>query len=304
MTVSQFELHEIALPDGALLKIQQRRRAGAVRVVFSHGAGLAIAGYESFVQALSLGYEVVSFDLRGHGTNSTAALPDDGILDRLTDDMEAIWHHLAERLDPAPTVGVFHSISGILALRQIMEFGPRWAALALLDPPMTPPAGHRLMPMKQDATAVMIRRTAKRRHRFEDAREYAADLARRPEFGGWQEGTHLLLAAATLRPDEGAGGSVLIVPPETEAQIYRENVLPGLAPTLPGLSLPLRMICSDPEGRYASPIPTLCEAIARDCGIGFETVRNTTHMLPLEQPQACADAVAAFLAANGFPPAG
>lgn len=294
---------ETAHSDADTLRLHRFGRSRTIRIVVSHGAGLAIAAYDSFIQVLAKRYEVVSFDLRGHGTNASVILPENGLLDRLTADMEVVWNHIAEYLDPAPTVGVFHSISGIVALQQLVQFGPRWAALALLDPPMTPPAGHRLMPMKEEGTAAMIRRTVKRRNQFKDAQEYAGELAQRPEFSGWQDGAHLLLAKATLRPDEGTGKSTLIVAPETEAHLYRENVLPDLVPKLPQLSLPIRMICSDSEGPFASPIPTLCEAIAHEYEIGFEVIRNTTHMLPLERPEACADAVISFLAANGFPPA-
>lgn len=49
--------------------------------------------------------------------------------------MEAIWRHLAKRLDPAPTVGVFQSISGILTLRELIEFGPAgWPWLSSIRP--------------------------------------------------------------------------------------------------------------------------------------------------------------------------
>lgn len=293
---------DIPLDDGASIGALHWPRAGASTVAFSHGAGLAVGGYADFVEILTRRYDLIAFDLRGHGISAGARLPPSGILDLMTGDMEAIRTGLAKRTGGAPVAGVFHSISGVLALRQTVADGPGWGALALIDPPLTPPEGHPLMPVKRNGTEIMVRRVAKRRARFPDVEAFADELAGRAEFAGWRPGAHRRLAEATLMPDMEDGDWVLRVPPALEAQLYRENVLPELALQLGGLESPVRFVCSDPDGPHASPIPRLCAAISEEAGIGMEIVPGTTHMLPLEQPEACADAVTAFLAANGFPP--
>lgn len=294
------ERHDIPLADGGRLALWRWPRPCAARVVFSHGVGLASGAYGHFLALMARRWEVIAFDLRGHGGSVGAPLPASGLLDRMTTDMEEVWHGIGQRFGDVPAAGVFHSIAGVLALRQIVRHGARWGALALLDPALTPTETHALMPLKRKATEVMVRRTVMRRSRFPDIAAYAAELARRPEFAGWHEGAHAMLAAATLRDDPATGEAVLRVLPATEARLYRENVLPDLATSLAGLPVPVRLICSDPEAPHASPIPTLCRAIAEGAGLGFETVRGTTHMLPLEKPEACVDAVGAFLAEHGF----
>ena len=197
--------------------------------------------------------------------------------------------------------GVFHSLSGVLALMQSVLYGPRWAALALLDPALTPPPGHPMAAVKRKATGIMIDRVASRRARFPSARDYAAILRRRPEFDGWRAGSHDRFAAATVRTDPDTGDAILCVSPTAEAQIYRENSLPWLTEALAGLATPFRFICSDPAVRDASPIPTICAAIAADLGLDIETVPGTTHMLPLEEPEPCADAVSRSFADRRAP---
>jgi pimeloyl-ACP methyl ester carboxylesterase len=294
---------DIPLDDGASLGALHWRHPGAPAIAFSHGAGLAVGGYRDFLQLLADRYDLIAFDLRGHGLSAGARLPGTGVLEVLTEDMEAVWTAVRGRTGGAPAAGVFHSISGVLAIRQVVARGPRWAALALLDPPLTPPEGHALMPVKRNGTEIMVRRVTNRRDRFPSVEAFAAELAGRAEFARWRDGAHRLLAEATLMPDPEDGDWTLSVPPAREAQIYRENVLPELGARLADIATPIRFICSDPDGPHASPIPRLCSAVAGEAGVAMEIVRGTTHMLPLEEPEACADAVTAFLTQNGFPPA-
>jgi pimeloyl-ACP methyl ester carboxylesterase len=294
---------QIFLPDGAAIAAEHWPRPGAPRVVFSHGAGLAVGAYRAFLIDLARGYDLIAVDLRGHGASADAAMPDTGLIDRLAADMEAIWQALRTRLGGAPMASVFHSLSGVLALLQSLEQGPRWGALALLDPAMTPPADHPLMAAKLLGTETMVRRVIARRARFDSMDSFAKFLRGRPEFKGWRDGTHADFAAATLRRDPETGQMLLCLPPAAEAQIYRENVLPELTASLHKITTPLRFICSDPDGPHASPIPTLCAAIADMFDVGFEIVPGTTHMLPLEEPEACVAAITGFLGQHGFGPA-
>ena len=79
-------------------------------------------------------------------------------------------------------------------------------------------------------------------------------------------------------------------------------MLPEIGEGLSHLPLPVRLICSDPEGPHASPVPALCRALGGEAGICVDILRGTTHMLPLEEPEACAKTVADFLSGCGMPP--
>ena len=114
-----------------------------------------------------------------------------------------------------PTVGVFHSLTTVVALMHEQQW-PTFAALVLFDAPIYPPGAD-----LGDMEAVNQRhakRARGRRRWYESSRELAAALARSPFFARVSPEVCALFAETTLRPVAG-GGYELRCPPEYEAQL-------------------------------------------------------------------------------------
>ena len=76
----------------------------AIRLVISHGNGLAARGYRAFWEALCADFEVVLFDVRGHGASDTGEYAHH-TWDQFTSDFEVLWQALSDRLGTRRTVG-------------------------------------------------------------------------------------------------------------------------------------------------------------------------------------------------------
>lgn len=285
--------------DGAVVRMRRHGRPHGLRVALSHGNGLAIDGYFPFWNLLLERYDVVVFDMRNHGRNPLhgAAGHDWPTFAR---DLEVIWHGMRTHFGRKPVVGVFHSLSAIASLRHVLEQGPRWDALALFDPPLFPRDGHPLQPVEAEHMREMAERARRRPQRYKEPRGLGCQYAARPEFRRWVPGAHELLARATLRRDPESDDWILACPRELEAHIFETNVDPTIWPRLPEVEAPLKLICGDPELEQQQPPALIGRAVARELGLEYEAVTDTTHFLQIEQPAACVHALESFLAHHGL----
>ncbi len=172
----------VTMDDGAVIIARRHGNPDGPRLVLSHGNGLAIDGYLPFWRLLCDRYEIVLFDVRNHGRNPLHGISGHN-LPRFMRDVERIWWTIEENLGRKKTVGVFHSLSSIAAVLHALEFGSRWAALILFDPPIYPREGHPLGPVQQadkDGLAVRARR---RTQRYKHPRDLARQFASVPILG-------------------------------------------------------------------------------------------------------------------------
>src|SRR5271166_5728948 len=126
---------DVKMTDGATIHVRQHGVAGAPRLVLSHGNGLAIDGYFPFWGPLCERYEVVVFDFRNHGHNPLHH-EDAHRWPRFVMDLEEVLQAVNTELGDKPAAGVFHSLSGVTAALHALQFGPRFEALVLFDPPI------------------------------------------------------------------------------------------------------------------------------------------------------------------------
>ena len=118
------EVFDLAMGDGAMIRVRRHGRAGGVRLFVSHGNGFAADGYYPFWGPLTERFEVIAFDVRNHGQNPRAASGRDGhTYAQMTLDLERIVRGVRARLGPRPSVGVFHSLSA----RTAMKHATGWA---------------------------------------------------------------------------------------------------------------------------------------------------------------------------------
>ncbi len=291
---------DLPMADGARIMLRRHGNlSGSARLFISHGNGFAADGYFPFWGPLQRDFELVVFDFRNHGRN----LPSDPAhhsygqmardLDRVLDGVDRAWGRRRN-------VGVFHSMSARTAMKHAIEIGWRWHALALFDPPNFPPPGHALFePMLkfEDRLAAWARG---RRARYTDPAALAQEYRDSRAAANWVEGAHELMATAQLRRDDAGGGFVLACAPELEARIYEEARTLNLWPRGDAFAGPVKLFGADPASTYGPPTGRVNLALATENGIDYVAIPDTGHLLQIERPDACREALLTFLAAHGI----
>jgi len=287
------EAFEVRTRDGAAISVRIYGYRQGPRLVVSHGNGLAIDGYASFWQLLAEECEVVVFDMRNHGRSP----PHDQAAHCWPNfplDLEAVWQSLRARPGRGPTIGIFHSLSAITSLMQVLDYGPRWDGLLLVDPPLFPRDGSPLQAAEFDHMNDMVRRSARRTQRFASPAVMAAQLARRPEFRRWRPEAYRQMATALLRRDAKHGDWVLRCPRELEARVFATNTDATIWPRLPLLRTPLMILGADPSLPERTLPALICQALTQELDIPYRMLPGTTHFLQIERPVECAAVVREF----------
>jgi pimeloyl-ACP methyl ester carboxylesterase len=289
---------DLAMDDGAIVRVRRHGNPDGPRIALSHGNGLAIDAYLPFWSLLLDRYDVILFDVRNHGQNPRHD-PDHHVWDWFARDLETIYRGLAHSFGDKPVIGAFHSLASIAAVMHTLARGPRWSPLVLFDPPIFPREGHPLDPLEREHMREMGAVARRRPPRYDDPGVMAAQLRRRAMFSRWQPGSHDLFARATLRPADDGEGWELACPRELEARIFETNIDPTLWARLPEVPVPLEIIAADPDlpGQQAPAL--LSAAVAEDQGIAYAMIPDTTHFLQIEKPEAVLAAMEAFLRENG-----
>ncbi|MGH8759398.1 MAG: alpha/beta fold hydrolase [Burkholderiales bacterium] len=292
------ELLSIVASDGTLLAARVFPNPQATsRMVVSHGNGLATFGYRVFWEALRANFEIVTFDVRSHGL-SEAGPSENHHWPQFVTDLESLWDTLKLRLGERHTVGVFHSLSAVTSLLHLHRYGARWDALALFDPPLPVPAGHRLDAPHLMEVEALAERALRRRRSYDSPRDLAERFGRSAVFGAWREPAPLDMARATLRRDAASEAWVLNCAPEREAFIYRNNLGRTAWDVLAAPPCPIHLIASDPN-RPGAEVPSFASLCAhQEAGVSYEAIAGTGHFLQLEQPEQCRCALLKFLAAS------
>jgi pimeloyl-ACP methyl ester carboxylesterase len=289
---------DVAGAGGAVIRVRRHGNPRGPRLIVSHGNGFAIDGYLAFWGRFLAAFEIVAFDVRNHGWNLHAD-PADHDYAHMARDLNRVRDAAAAEFGRKPTAGVFHSMSAQAAMIATLELGCRFDALVLFDPPNNPAQGHAARPAMVKYLERLAAWAAARRDHFDDPAELARDFAATRAGRDWQPGTHRRVAAALLRTVED-GGWQLRCPRALEASIYVQGVTLDLWPKARDLAGPVKLIAGDPERERPDATALANRALAQEGGFDYLAVRGTGHLLQLEQPQACADAVREFLTKVGI----
>ena len=138
-----------------------------------------------------------------------------------------------------------------------------------------------------------------RRDRFGDPGELARDYAATRAGRGWDLGAHAAMAEAVLRPSAG-GSWELRCPRVLEASMYEQGLTLDLWPPAGAFAGPVKLIGADPGRERPDPTALSNQALAQEGGYDYVSLPGTGHLLQLEKPAACADAVREFLVKLGF----
>ncbi len=285
--------------DGAPIIVRRHGNPAGPRLLLSHGNGLAVNAYFPFWNLLRDRYDLILFDVRNHGENPLHG-GEGHDMAHFVVDLEQTLAEVQREFGGKPIAGVFHSLSGLIAIRHALQHQDRWRALVLFDPPIYPRDGHPLRNAQQGDKDQLAVRARKRTERYATLQDFAKQLASRQVFSRWRPEAYELMARATLRQEPATGEWILACPRELEARVFDENRDPSLWVRLGDVKAPIKLIGADPDIEGASVPGLLSKAVAEETAVEYEAIRDTTHFLQIEKPEECVRAMETFLAKQGM----
>jgi len=290
---------DVALEDGARIRMRRHGRADGVRLLLAHGNGFAADAYFPYWQHLLADFDLLVFDFRNHGQN-VPAVPARHAYGQFARDLERVVQEVKSRLGEKPTAGLFHSMSGRTAMKHALEIGWRWDALVLFDPPNVPPAGHPAYAAMAAFEKRLTEWARQRRRRFASIEELAGEYRQSRATARWVAGAHELMARSVLRNSPDGDGYQLVCDPENEATIYAQAMTLNLWPGAKEFGGPVKLIGCDPNMKDASTTGPANRALGAEGGYDYSFVEGSGHLLQIEKPQECIRLTLEFLARCGL----
>jgi pimeloyl-ACP methyl ester carboxylesterase len=290
---------DVALDDGAKIRMRRHGNPDGVRLLLTHGNGFAADAYFPYWQHLIPKFDVLVFDFRNHGQNVPAEPPNHNYA-QLARDLERVIHEVKSRLGEKPTAGIFHSMSGRTAMKHAVEIGWRWDALVLFDPPNVPPPGHPAYAAMAAFEKRLTEWARQRRRRLAAVEELAEEYRQSRATARWVEGAHELMAHSVLRQSPDGDGYELVCAPDNEAAIYAEAMTLNLWPRAAAFGGPVKLIGCDPNMKGSPATGPANQALGIEGGYDYSFVAGTGHLLQIEKPQECVRLTLQFLAGYGL----
>jgi len=286
-------IFDAVMDDGARIKIRRGGREGATRLFLSNGNGFAMDGYRVFWEPLLKDFDLILFDARNHGPNDPVSA-DRHTYFQIAKDLGTVFQEVTLRLPPAKNVGVFHSMSGRAAMKHAVEMDWVWDALVLFDPPNVPLPGHRQYEAMKAMELKLAPWAVNRQETFTSPDELRDFWSTNRAQARWLPEARDDMAKAVTRPD-GKGGYKLSCRRELEALIYLAALSMDLWPPASAYGGPVKLIGADPHEPNGPAISAANKALAEDGGYDYEFIPETGHLLQIERPDACRQAMLSFL---------
>jgi len=290
---------DIALEDGAAIRMRRHGNADGVRLLVTHGNGFAADAFYPYWRHLLSRFDVLVFDFRNHGQN-IPVVPANHNYGQLSRDLERVVQAVRARLGERPTVGITHSMSARAAMKHAIEIGWRWKALVLFDPPNVPPPGHPLYDAMADFEHRLTEWANSRRRRYTSIDELTEEYGQLRSTQRWVDGEHELMARSVLRKLPDGEGYELVCAPENEAAIYAEAMSLNLWPKASAFGGPVKLIGCDPDFKGAPPTGVANRALGIEGGYDYSAVQGTGHLLQVEKPEECVRLTLEFLGKHGL----
>jgi len=286
------ESFEIEMDDGARTVIRHFAKPGDTRLYISHGNGFAVDGYRVFWEPLLENFDVVLFDMRNHGQNPATGA-DGHHYQQMARDLTTVHEKVEAKLGASRAVGVFHSMTSRAAMKNAVELGSPYDALVLYDPPSVPPRDHALFEAMRNFELKLVSWAVERPDRFASPGELETIYGEARASAKWLPQARADMAKAVLR--EEGGEFRLSCQRELEASIYLAALTLNLWPTAAEMGVPTKLIGADPEGRGGPPTgPANC-ALAKEGSYDYIGMEGVGHLLQIEKPEACREALCAFI---------
>jgi len=283
----------VTLNDGAETKVRRYSNRGKPCLMLSHGNGFAIDAYTPFWEPLQIDFELCIYDQRHHGWNDPAPSNKTGF-ELFADDLDHIIKRLRQIYQDVPLFGVFHSLSAVASILHATTYKNDLDALVLFDPPLQPPKDHRLYDLAHNFELMLSDWSKNRQNEFGSPEELADQFSKSRSLSGWVSGTHDLMARSILKQQDDKW--YLICPPNIESQIYLDNANLIIWDFLARLNVPIAIISADPKHPTGQAPAQVCKSLTTECQIPTQIVEGTTHLLQIEKPQECRDALYNLLA--------
>lgn len=287
------DLLTLTMDDGVKIAVRRGGNPNGTRLYLSNGNGFAIDGYRVFWEPLLAEFDIILFDMRNHGRNEQSGADGHHYL-QMAKDIGVVFRGVDKALGHTRSVGVFHSMSGRAAMKHAVEMEKMWDALILFDPPNVPPRGHAQYESMKVFELKLVEWAVARQDRFASVKELSDFFSTNRAQSRWQPQAREDMAKAILRPD-GEGAFMLTCRRELEASIYLAALTLELWPDAKSFGMPVKLIGADPNAKGASPTSTANAALAREGGYEYEAVPETGHLLQIERPDACREAMLSFL---------
>ncbi len=265
-----------------------------IRVVCSHGNGMAVDGYADFWSRLTDVFQVAVFDFRGHG-RSDAGRYEHHNWEWFRRDMGDVLRAINRVLGRRTTVGAFHSLSSIVSVAYLRERGADLDALVLYDPPFMPPEGNPYRHAHMAEMYGLAARVVTRRSRFNEPSELAAQFAKQSHLSRWLPQAYQDMAQAVMRPDTDGQGWRLSCAPDREGHVFATNDDAALFEHVGRVSIPLQLVACDPAVEGVQVSGEACRWMAENYGLRYVSVPDTTHFLQVEKPDVCAQVLRDFV---------
>ena len=287
------EVFTLSMDDGAKIVIRRGGNPGGVRLFISNGNGFAVDGYRVFWEPLLETFDVVLFDMRNHGRNEPCGA-DGHHYKQMARDIGTVFHGVDRQLGRKPSVGVFHSMSARAAMKHAVEMEHVWDALLLFDPPNVPPRGHEQYETMRTFELRLVEWAVGRQDNFSSPEDLHETFKTNRAQSRWAPEAREDMAKAILRPD-GTGRYVLTCRRELEASIYLAALTLELWPEAKLFGGPVKLIGADPAAKGTPPTSAANRALALEGGYEYEAVPETGHLLQIERPELCREAMLSFL---------
>lgn len=284
---------EVRAADESVIHVRRHGVPHGPRLLVTHGNGMAADAYFPFWGGLADRFDIFVHDLRNHGWNAVGRLEDHCIAG-LIEDGRRVVEAIEGAFDRKPLVGVFHSLSGVVGLRQAIDGLVRFDAIVVFDLPLVPPGQTREDGERLGALLGQIARS--RRSRYPSYESFAKRLARMPIFKRLRPEDFDLIARTTLRPCP-EGGVELRCPPEYEARMFEEHYSWSSRTEARDAPCPVKAISADPTitGAY---LPG--EGMEELVHVDYDFVPETSHLHQIEAPNRCRRAMLEFLEEIAF----
>jgi pimeloyl-ACP methyl ester carboxylesterase len=250
---------------------------------FMHANGYPPACYLPLLEHLKTNFRVFGMHLRPLWPNSNPA-----DLHDWTPLSQDLLRCLAD-LERGPVIGVGHSIGGIVTLRAALMEPSRFRGIVLIDPVLFPPY---FIAMWNITRALglgwkshpKIAGALKRRRHFDDLDIVFRGYRRRDVFRNMSDENLRAYIQGITRPRAG-GGYELAFSPEWEAQIYYTGIWRDfdLWRKLKQLQIPTLILRGAQSDTFWAK--TAARVRRAQPKVQIETLENTTHILPLEDPE-------------------
>lgn len=220
------------------------------------------------------------------------------------------WHSFSEDLrvflsssplgamnqnEPAPVIGVGHSIGAIVTLRTALRYPRKFRALVLLDPVLFIPrrlVEWRVQRAKDPLSHPLIQLAQKRRRNFDDLESVFKSYRAREVFRYMSDEHLRIYIKGITRKTEN--GYELVYSPEWESRIYFTSLQDfDIWNNLQNLKVPALFIRGEETDTFLEDAASLLKQKQPQARV--EALPQSTHLFPLERPKEVFEIMQSFL---------